>query len=1023
MKTINQSIITRAAIALLLNLFTTMTAWAGNVNYYDPTAVAGEQTKTATNLTAITSSTTVLGAEGKTTWYYVTDTVTIENRINVSGTVNIILVDSCYFTASKGIHVANNEKNSNTLNIYAQSAGSTCGMLTASHSDKDAAIGGNGGDFNSNGEDSGTITIYGGKITVNGNLGGGEGGDFNTKPKKGKNLENSHIPYGLAGKGGNGTVAIYGGNITVNGNIGGGEGGSFGIKGISLQGDPGSGSISLKWTNRSDLFYASRYRGIITLLNVFVDEDCNEYEGQYDSSPFDNETLMPIISRNDIITISNTSCLKANKKKADEGNEVTLTAINGYTVSNVTVTDADNGNVSVTHNQNGTWTFTMPAKSVTVTATATKTHYRITESKGVSLIVNDNETLVQDGITYYKLNASIQLVLTPPNEAYELQSVSVKRDDNGNEIDTTLSGSTYSFTMPAADITLSATYAINTTGLTLLEGTTAFTVTKGISGSKDGDFVLYLDDIEDDDLDEGCTRLLDGKYSSTDNSNFTKWCLSPFNQNNGNSFNEDNPCYIEFNTAKPVIPKKYVLITGNDTKNYQGRNPKSWKILAKESKDDKTWTVIAKVANNQTMENENYTGYAFNFDNADDSTYQYFRFEIYSTQSSSVMQLSEMQMYVKDTSDYELADITLYTDGNWQTLCLPFSLTKLKRTPLEGFTVMEIDTEEGTYEHATGIDEGALYLNFKPATSIEAGKPYIVKKMDAPVDENSTPTYTATRGTEGTLPQQGYANLIDGHTNGNRWRTSHPTDSYCEFNAAKPVQVTGYTLTTGNQGTEGDPTMWTLKAKLNKEDAWTVIDSRDANNNNGDALPSGRTAGKEYTIQNPGAYQYFRFDVSKAGGGSFMCLSELTMHGFYLGDPVNVENPTFKGVVISSSEPVPVTSSDGLVTFSGSYSAKDIDSGDKSIFLLGSKNKLHNPDGSAATLGNYRACLSVKSPVNLQLLTDIVLGRKNATPDSNLNGDTHVDIIDITTLIDKILNNCPPVPTITTVVSNVGLSL
>ena len=74
-------------------------------------------------------------------------------------------------------------------------------------------------------------------------------------------------------------------------------------------------------------------------------------------------------------------------------------------------------------------------------------------------------------------------------------------------------------------------------------------------------------------------------------------------------------------------------------------------------------------------------------------------------------------------------------------------------------------------------------------------------------------------------------------------------------------------------------------------------------------------------------------------------------------------------------------------------------------------------------VGAFRACLSVKSPVNLQLLTDVILGRKDATPDANLNDDSPVDILDITTLIDNILNNCPPLPTITTVVSNVNLDL
>jgi hypothetical protein len=43
---------------------------------------------------------------------------------------------------------------------------------------------------------------------------------------------------------------------------------------------------------------------------------------------------------------------------------------------------------------------------------------------------------------------------------------------------------------------------------------------------------------------------------------------------------------------------------------------------------------------------------------------------------------------------------------------------------------MELDTEVGSYEHVTGFENGTLYLNFKPANTIEAGKPYLIKWTD-----------------------------------------------------------------------------------------------------------------------------------------------------------------------------------------------------------------------------------------------------------------------------------------------------
>ena len=84
---------------------------------------------------------------------------------------------------------------------------------------------------------------------------------------------------------------------------------------------------------------------------------------------------------------------------------------------------------------------------------------------------------------------------------------------------------------------------------------------------------------------------------------------------------------------------------------------------------------------------------------------------------------------------------TLYKDGGWNTLCLPFSLSSLTGTPLAGATLMELDlVDDGTYTHATGLDNGTLYLNFKNASSIVAGTPYIIKWESGSNIEN--PTFT-----------------------------------------------------------------------------------------------------------------------------------------------------------------------------------------------------------------------------------------------------------------------------------------
>ena len=77
-----------------------------------------------------------------------------------------------------------------------------------------------------------------------------------------------------------------------------------------------------------------------------------------------------------------------------------------------------------------------------------------------------------------------------------------------------------------------------------------------------------------------------------------------------------------------------------------------------------------------------------------------------------------------DIASVMLTGRTLYRD-EWNTLCLPFNATKTG--PLAEAVIKELDTETVRNGHKTGVSDGMLYLNFKDAESIVAGRPYIVK--------------------------------------------------------------------------------------------------------------------------------------------------------------------------------------------------------------------------------------------------------------------------------------------------------
>ena len=64
---------------------------------------------------------------------------------------------------------------------------------------------------------------------------------------------------------------------------------------------------------------------------------------------------------------------------------------------------------------------------------------------------------------------------------------------------------------------------------------------------------------------------------------------------------------------------------------------------------------------------------------------------------------------------------TLYRDGRWNTLCLPFDLDNFTGTQLDGATVKKLASS------SYSADTKTLTLNFETVSSIEYGRPYLVR--------------------------------------------------------------------------------------------------------------------------------------------------------------------------------------------------------------------------------------------------------------------------------------------------------
>lgn len=158
-------------------------------------------------MVVVEDETTSWNGEGGEAWYVVNEDAEIDERVEVSGTVNLVLCDGVTLTAEKGIHVTGE----NSLTIYGQEAGD--GKINAKSERVQAAIGGNSD------EPGGILTINGGTIDANGGVNAaGIGGGFGGKGTAGNITINSGNVYAKGGI----QAAGIGGGIYASG-VGDGE--------------------------------------------------------------------------------------------------------------------------------------------------------------------------------------------------------------------------------------------------------------------------------------------------------------------------------------------------------------------------------------------------------------------------------------------------------------------------------------------------------------------------------------------------------------------------------------------------------------------------------------------------------------------------------------------------------------------------------------------------------------------------------------------------------------------------------
>ena len=712
----------------------TMMKPLGDVSYIDENG----QAQTCTEYTILSDGTIpidsndwgTIGTDDQDTWYVATGNYTFNHKeLDSNGHVHLILCDDATFTVNGNFYGIQ----AKSLTIYGQSEGT--GSLVASTT---AANGGQGAI-----KFSGALTINGGNVSTSSVSGNSISGDLGT------------------------ILTINGGNVNATG----------AADGIYCIGD-----ITLGWAKLTDHIYASSYNCYGT---VNIKDGLTLWNGSEglsgtitDMAKLDDKTLRPCFSITlpDGITASGVLGQDGTTAYALPEATVTLSSEEGYHLADVTV----NGNAA-TDNGDKTWSFQMPAANVTVTATIISGGYcgfaSVNGGQNVIWAYNPSTTtltispnpeavageqtdfsmanydesnqpwkdykgalttvVIDAGVTSIGTNAfeeccSLTSAALPDGITsignYAFRYCSLLETINIPASVTTINDYTFYDCSRLGSITLpDGITSIGSSAFYGCEELSAITIPASVTTIDDSAFG-ECDSLETVTFDAGSQLTFIGYqafYHCVELSAIT--IPEHVTKIDDDAFGE---CYsLSTIIALPTTPPRMDTPMGiptfhsRDNKNIYFRNQSYWNVegwrecVAGNYYEcyydffDHGYLLMDKEANDiaalYTALHDDDRYAALHNDDPDDDDLPY--------EGAPIDSIVNVMLYGR----------TLYKDGGWNTLCLPFDV-KVGSGPLEDATAMVLDGSTSGFNRETGV----LTLNFTGVTSgntITAGTPFIVK--------------------------------------------------------------------------------------------------------------------------------------------------------------------------------------------------------------------------------------------------------------------------------------------------------
>ena len=205
--------------------------------------------------------------------------------------------------------------------------------------------------------------------------------------------------------------------------------------------------------------------------------------------------------------------------------------------------------------------------------------------------------------------------------------------------------------------------------------------------------------------------------------------------------------YIEFYSDKAFVPTGYILTTSADSFSYNGCSPAGWTIKGKLLESD-AWTVLAKVENDNVIEDINLKSYEYNIKN-NTAPYKYFRFEFTHTKGSTYFQLSEFQfkgeaVFYDITIDENISKGKVKAEKNKYHAG---DTVKLEVTPDTEYQVKSVSVNDGDVVVSDNND--GTYSFVMPDRNVTVSAEFAIPvNLDENGTELTTTNYTVLTGNE-----------------------------------------------------------------------------------------------------------------------------------------------------------------------------------------------------------------------------------------------------------------------------------